>query len=124
MQTTVEKIDDSEFKLYANQALDLIEDELEHLFETSDFDVDVERQGGNVLNIQFPNHTVIVINLQTPLHELWLATKEGGFHFRWAGSKVKPKWQDTKTQEDFFAVVASHITKQGGTPFNLTGLGQ
>jgi CyaY protein len=77
---------------------------------------------GNVLNIQFPNHTVIVINLQTPLHELWLATKEGGFHFRWAGSKVKPKWQDTKTQEDFFAVVASHITKQGGIPFNLTGL--
>ena len=41
MQTTVEKIDDSEFKLYANQALDLIEDELEHIFDTSVFDVDL-----------------------------------------------------------------------------------
>lgn len=119
MQYTPEMIDDSEFKNLANQALDKIEDALEHLFETTDFDVDLERQGG-VLNIKFPNKSVVVINLQTPLHELWLAAKEGGYHFRWVGNKNNPKWVDTKTEEDFYEAVSRHITTQGEIAFKVS----
>jgi len=116
----IEKLTDTEFKELAGRALDLIENELERLFETSDFDVDINRQGG-VLEIAFPNKTVIVINLQTPLHELWLAAKEGGFHFKWAGSKARPQWLDTKSSEDFFVAVSRYIESQGGIAFHVTG---
>jgi CyaY protein len=113
MPLEIEKITDSEFKNIAGQALDFIEAELEHLFETSDFDVDLERQA-SVLNIAFPNKTVIVINLQTPLHELWVAAKEGGFHFKWSGTKSQPLWIDTKTGEEFYKAVSRYISNQGG----------
>ena len=119
MQTPIEKIEDSEFKELANQAIDKIEQALEKLFETTDFDVDTQRQGSNVLNIKFPNNTVIVINLQTPLHELWLAAKEGGYHFRWSGTKNSPLWLDTKTNEEFFASVAKHVKQQGGVDLSF-----
>ena len=116
MPLEIEKITDSEFKNIAGQALDFIEAELEHLFETSDFDVDLERQA-SVLNIAFPNKTVIVINLQTPLHELWVAAKEGGFHFKWAGTKDQPLWLDTKTSEEFYSAVSRYISTQGAINF-------
>ena len=64
LPSKVEKITDSEFKNIAGLALDKIENELERLFESTDFDVDLERQA-SVLNIYFPNKTEIVINLQT-----------------------------------------------------------
>lgn len=114
MQSPVEKIDDTEFKHFANVALNKVEQALENLFETTDFDVDTQRQGSNVLNITFPNHSVIVINLQTPLHELWLAAKEGGYHFRWAGTKSNPLWLDTKSNEEFYTAVKRHILNQSG----------
>ncbi|MEI7532381.1 MAG: iron donor protein CyaY [Betaproteobacteria bacterium] len=119
MQIPIEKIDDTRFKEQANRVFDLIENELERIFEEDDFDVDVERQGSSVLNIKFSNHSVIVLNLQTPLHEIWLATKAGGFHFRWAGNINAPLWLDTKTDEDFLKVVSEHISKQGGIQFKV-----
>ena len=113
-----EKITDSEFKNLASMALDKIEGELERLFESTDFDVDLERQA-SVLSISFPNKTVIVINLQTPLHELWVAAKEGGFHFKWSGSRESPLWLDTKTGEEFFTAVSRYISTQGGVQFKV-----
>jgi CyaY protein len=117
-ENAFEKITDSEFKNLASNALDLIEQELERLFETTDFDVDLERQA-SVLSMTFPNKTVIVINLQTPLHELWVAAKEGGFHFKWVGSKEHPQWVDTKTGEEFFQAVSRYISTQGAIDFKL-----
>ena len=118
-ENTFEKITDSEFKQFAGNALDVIEQELERLFETTDFDVDLERQA-NVLSITFPNKTVIVINLQTPLHELWVAAKEGGFHFKWVGTKAHPKWIDTKSSEEFFVAVSRYISTQGSIAFKVS----
>jgi CyaY protein len=114
MQIEIETIDDSQFKELAAAAFDRIEDALEKAFDENDLDVDIERQGSSVLNIKFPNKTVIVVNMQTPLHELWVAAKEGGFHYRWAGSRAKPNWLDTKTQEEFYAALTRFISNQGG----------
>lgn len=119
LTTASEKITDSEFKNLATQALDMIENELDRLFESTDFDVDLERQA-NVLAIAFPNKTVIVVNLQAPLQELWVAAQEGGFHFKWAGTKIKPLWLDTKTGEEFFVAVSKYISTQGNVPFKVS----
>jgi CyaY protein len=118
-ENTFEKITDSEFKQFAGSALDVIEQELERLFETTDFDVDLERQA-SVLSITFPNKSVIVVNLQTPLHELWVAAKEGGFHFKWVGTKSNPKWIDTKSGEEFFVAVSRYISTQGAINFTVS----
>jgi CyaY protein len=117
--TEIEKIDDSQFRELAGRAFLDIENALEEAFEKRDLDVDVERQGSSVLNIKFPNHTVIVVNMQAPLHELWVAAKEGGFHYRWSGTLANPKWLDTKTQEELYAALSRFISKQGGIDLTL-----
>lgn len=118
--TAIEKIDDSQFKELAGKAFLNIENTLEEAFEKQDLDVDVERQGSSVLNIKFPNHTVIVVNMQTPLHELWVAAKEGGFHYRWSGTAAKPLWLDTKTGEEFYKALSRFLTNQGGIALQIS----
>jgi CyaY protein len=116
MQTNIEKIDDSQFKELGQVAFDIIENVLEKAFEEQDLDVDLERQGSSVLNIKFPNQTVIVVNLQTPLHELWIAAKEGGFHYRWSGTVKEPRWLDTRSDEEFYTALSRFVSSQGGVP--------
>jgi CyaY protein len=118
--TAIEKIDDSQFRELAGKVFLNIENALEEAFEKQDLDVDVERQGSSVLNIKFPNHTVIVVNMQTPLHELWVAAKEGGFHYRWSGTLAKPMWLDTKTQEELYEALSRFVTKQGGIALHIS----
>ena len=121
MQTNIEKIDDSQFKELGGIAFDIIENALEKAFEEQDLDVDVERQGSSVLNIKFPNNTVIVVNLQTPLHELWIAAKEGGFHYRWAGTHNEPRWLDTRSGEEFYVALSRFVSTQGGLTLVIKG---
>lgn len=45
-------------------------------------DIDYETTG-NVLTLDFADRSQIVINRQEPLYEIWLASKSGGFHFRY-----------------------------------------
>lgn len=116
----IEKIDDTQFKELAEKVFLDIETTLEDAFETKDLDVDLERQGSSVLNIKFPNKTVVVVNMQTPLHELWVAAKEGGFHYRWSGTQAEPLWLDTKTNEELYQALSRFITNQGGVPIQLT----
>lgn len=119
MQKEIEKIDDSQFKDQVQIVFDVIEHALEKAFDEHDLDVDVERQGSSVINIKFPNKTVIVVNMQTPLHELWVAAKEGGFHYRWSGTMKAPLWLDTKTQEEFYATLSRFISLQGGLKLEI-----
>lgn len=116
----IEKIDDSQFKELAGEVFLNIENALEEAFEKQDLDVDVERQGSSVLNIKFPNRTVVVVNMQTPLHELWVAAKEGGFHYRWSGTLSKPLWLDTKTGEEFYEALSRFVTNQGGITLRIS----
>ena len=119
MQIEIETIDDSQFKELAAAAFDRIEDALEKAFDENDLDVDIERQGSSVLNIKFPNKTVIVVNMQTPLHELWVAAKEGGFHYRWAGTEAQPSWVDTKSGAELFTELSRMATAQAQTPLSI-----
>ena len=52
----------------------------------------------------------IIVNTQPPLHELWLATRGGGFHFRFEAGR----WVDTKDGVEFFARLSDEASAQGG----------
>jgi CyaY protein len=115
----VETIDDKQFYQLGAQVLHSIEVALEAADDTLDLDLDVERQGGNVINIRFRDKSVIVVNTQPPLHELWVAAKSGGYHYRWAGTRAQPLWLDTKTGNELFSDLSQFASAQAGQPVKI-----
>lgn len=70
-------MNDSEFHRLADSLWMTIEERLDDW--DGDSDIDCEINGG-VLTISFENGSKIIINRQEPLHQVWLATKQGGYH--------------------------------------------
>ena len=110
----VETIDDKQFYQLGSQLLHSIELALEAADDALDLDLDVERQGGNVINIRFRDKSVIVVNTQPPLHEIWVAAKSGGYHYRWAGTLAQPLWLDTKTGKELLSDLSTFASAQAG----------
>jgi CyaY protein len=111
---SVETIDDKQFHQLGSNLLHAIEVALEAADEELDLDLDIERQGGNVINIRFRDKSVIVVNTQPPLHEIWVAAKSGGYHYRWAGTLAQPKWIDTKTSNELLTDLTQFASAQAG----------
>ena len=77
-------MNDSEFHQLADTLWLTIEERLDDW--DGDSDIDCEINGG-VLTISFENGSKIIINRQEPLHQVWLATKQGGYHFDLKGDE-------------------------------------
>ena len=110
----VETIDDKQFYQLGSNLLQSLEVALEAADDAFDLDLDVERQGGNVINIRFKDKSVIVVNTQPPLHEIWVAAKSGGYHYRWAGTMAQPLWLDTKTGKQLLSDLTEFASAQAG----------
>ena len=115
----VETIDDKQFHQLGSQLLQSIEVALESADDELDLDLDVARQGNNVINIRFRDKSVIVVNTQPPLHEIWVAAKSGGYHYRWAGTVAQPLWLDTKTGKELFSDLSEFASAQAGQPVKI-----
>jgi CyaY protein len=114
-----ETIDDKQFYQLGSNLLQSIEVALEAADDALDLDLDVERQGGNVINIRFRDKSVIVVNTQPPLHEIWVAAKSGGYHYRWAGTVAQPLWLDTKTGKELLSDLTEFASTQAGQPVKI-----
>lgn len=117
---SVEAIDDKQFHQLGSNLLQSIEIALEAADDELDLDLDIEHQGGNVINIRFRDKSVIVVNTQPPLHEIWVAAKSGGYHYRWAGTMAKPLWLDTKTGKELLSDLTEFASAQAGKVVKLT----
>jgi CyaY protein len=115
----VETIDDKQFYQLGSNVLQSIEVALEAADDELDLDLDLERQGGNVINIRFRDKSVIVVNTQPPLHEIWVAAKSGGYHYRWAGTMTQPLWLDTKTGRELLSDLSEFASAQAGQPVKI-----
>lgn len=78
-------------------------------------DLDSKREG-NVLTLELDNGEKIIVNLQPPLQELWLASKSGAYHFRYAAGR----WLDTRGSQDFRGLLQQAIADQGGPELELS----
>jgi CyaY protein len=116
----VETIDDKQFHQLGSNLLQSIEVALEAADDKLDLDLDVERQGGNVINIRFRDRSVIVVNTQPPLHEIWVAAKSGGYHYRWAGTLASPLWLDTKTGRELLSDLSEFASDQAGQALTIS----
>ena len=110
----VETKDDKQFYQLGSNLLQSIEVALEAADDALDLDLDVERQGGNVINIRFKDKSVIVVNTQPPLHEIWVAAKSGGYPYRWAGTVASPLSLPTKTGKELLSDLTEFASAQAG----------
>jgi CyaY protein len=116
----VEIIDDKQFYQLGANLLQSIEAALEAADDELDLDLDVERQGGNVINVRFRDRSVMVVNTQPPLHEIWVAAKSGGYHYRWAGTLAKPLWLDTKTGRELLSDLSEFASAQASQSVTIS----
>lgn len=100
-------MNDSEFHRLADDLWQTIEERLDDW--DGDNDIDCEINGG-VLTISFENGTKIIINRQEPLHQVWLATKQGGYHFDLKGDE----WICDRSGERFWDLLEQAATAQAG----------
>jgi CyaY protein len=105
---------DAEYHRLASSVLASIEATVDRWLQDDVIDIDPQRTGG-LLELSFPGGARIVVNTQPPLHELWLAARAGGFHFRW----VEGRWLDTRSGEEFFAVLSREATAQAARPLRF-----
>lgn len=101
---------DLEFMNRAESLLKAVEASCDRINSESPIDIDAQRVGG-MLTLVFSNGSQIVINLQKPLHEIWMASKSGGYHYRWVGEQ----WLDSKGQGEFFAGLSRFASEQAAS---------
>lgn len=88
---------------------------LEQAIEQADGDFDYEFSEGGILQIEFADDSVIVVNKQAAAQEIWVAAKSGGFHYRWNGET----WRDTRSDEELFAALSRFASAQSGSAVTL-----
>ncbi|MBD8514802.1 iron donor protein CyaY [Photobacterium sp. WH77] len=89
-------MNDTEFHKLADQVLMHIEEGIDQ----SGADIEYETTG-NVLTLEFENRSQIVINRQEPLHEIWVASKSGGYHFKYNDGI----WLCTRSGEELISLI-------------------
>lgn len=100
---------DADYHARTRAILDQIEATVDRWLDEDLIDIDSHRTGG-LLELSFPAGSKIVLNTQPPLQELWLAARGGGFHFKF----VEGRWLDSKSGEEFHALLSRHASEQGG----------
>lgn len=103
------RLSDADYQSRARALLGAIESQIDLWLQQDVVDIDGARTGG-LLEMSFPGGSKIIVNTQPPLQEIWLAARSGGFHYR----HVDGAWRDTKTGEEFFAVLSRCATEQAG----------
>ncbi|AOM41607.1 iron donor protein CyaY [Xenorhabdus hominickii] len=106
-------MNDSEFHQLADQLMLHLEEQLD--IYDGDADIDCETNGG-VMTLSFENGSKIIINRQEPFHQIWLATKNGGYHFDYRNNQ----WICDRSGNDFISVLEQAMTEQSGEPFQFS----
>ena len=103
-----------DYQRETNALLARIEAAADRWLQEDRIDIDTQRTGG-LLELSFPNGSKIIINTQPPLHEVWLAARDGGFHYRW----VTGQWRNTRDGGEFVQALSQHASAQGGMPLQF-----
>ena len=105
---------DAEYHAITSALLARVEAAVDQWLQDDVVDIDSHRTGG-LLELSFPNGSKIVVNTQPPLHEVWLAARQGGFHYKYAGGS----WRDTRDGREFFAALSACASEQAGRPLTF-----
>lgn len=102
-------LSDLQYQQHTSDLLARIEATADRWLQDDVVDIDTQRTGG-LLEMSFPDGSKIIVNTQPPLHEVWLATRAGGFHYRWQDGT----WRDTRDGSEFIEVLSHNASAQAG----------
>lgn len=100
---------DAQYHQRSSAVLARIEATVDRWLQDDVIDIDAQRTGG-LLELSLPDGSALVVNTQPPLQEIWLAARQGGFHFRY----VDGRWLDTRDSTEFFAALSACASHQSG----------
>ena len=100
-------MDESAFIAAADATFDKIGLALDAALETSDADLDWNLKDG-VLTIECEDESRIIINRHVPNREIWVAARNGGFHFR----AEDGHWRDTRGRDELGVALARLLKTQ------------
>lgn len=107
-------MNESEFNDLVDDVLISIEDAIEEACDDSGADIDYETAAG-ILTLSFSNGTQIIINRQAPLKQIWVAAKQGGFHFDFDSDSEQ--W--LCNGKELFTALAEYSSEQAGQAIKL-----
>ena len=102
-------LSDLQYQQRTSELLARIEATTDRWLQDDVVDIDTQRTGG-LLEMSFPDGSKIVVNTQPPLHEVWLATRAGGYHYRWQ----EGAWRDTRDGNEFIEMLSHNASAQAG----------
>lgn len=108
MRPDTTPLTDLEYRARTDAVLSAIEAQIDRWLQDDVIDIDIQRTGG-LLELAFPDGSKIIVNTQPPLHELWLATRGGGYHYRFVGGR----WLD-RDDAELFETLSKAASEQGG----------
>ncbi|HNC53624.1 MAG TPA: iron donor protein CyaY [Accumulibacter sp.] len=107
-------MNDKEFDALADAALQRIELALER----SGADLDFTMVDEQVLEIEFPDASKIVINRHNAAKEIWVAARSGGFHYQW--NSDAGCWRDTRHNQELLSALSELVSEQAGERVSLS----
>jgi CyaY protein len=98
---------ETEFLQRAEEVLTAIE----RAIDATGADIEAARSG-NVLTLELGNGSKVVVNSQAPMQQMWVAGRQGAFHYAWRDGA----WHDTRDGSELFAALSRLLSTQGGEP--------
>ncbi|WP_372740007.1 iron donor protein CyaY [Neptunomonas sp.] len=105
-------MNESEF----NDLVDVTLQQIEERLDDAESDIDYLISGG-VLTIKCENRSQIIFTRQTPVLQLWLATKDGGFHFDY--DVTSKQWLRDSDQTPLVDMLNHAYVTQTGEPLTF-----
>lgn len=109
-------LSDTEYHARTAAVLASVESAIDRWLEEDVVDIDTHRTGG-LLELSFPDGSVIVLNTQPPIQELWMAARAGGYHYK----HVAGRWLDREGRE-FFEALSACASQQAGVTLRFAGV--
>ena len=108
-------MNESDFNDIVDDILIEIEDAIEEVCDDTGADIDYETSSG-ILTLSFTNGSQIIINRQTPLKQIWVAAKQGGFHFDF--NSESQQW--LCRGKELFCALSEYCSDQSGQTIKIS----
>ena len=82
---------------------------IESAIDAVDGDIEVTR-AGNVMTLELPDGSKVVVNSQAPMQQMWVAARSGAHHYAWSDGV----WRDTRDGSELFAALSRIVSAEGG----------
>lgn len=93
-----------------NELADAVFNRIEQAIDASGGDIECNRNGA-VLELEFDDDSMIIINRHGPTQEIWLAAKSGGFHYALQNNQ----WISKRDSSELFEKLSGLVKQASGT---------